>query len=76
MTSGSLRAVLFDVDGTLLDTKYPHAVTWWRHVGCLGHDLGEASDEGQLLEVHQYFDYDGLHSRRNMQVCIVRRGIT
>jgi hypothetical protein len=22
-------AALFDVDGTLVDTNYPHAVTWW-----------------------------------------------
>ncbi len=28
--SGSLRAVLFDVDGTLVDTNYLHAVTWWQ----------------------------------------------
>jgi HAD superfamily hydrolase (TIGR01509 family) len=25
-----LRAVLFDVDGTLVDTNYLHAVTWWQ----------------------------------------------
>jgi HAD superfamily hydrolase (TIGR01509 family) len=28
--SGSLRAVLFDVDGTLVDTNYLHVVTWWQ----------------------------------------------
>jgi HAD superfamily hydrolase (TIGR01509 family) len=28
--SGSLQAVLFDVDGTLVDTNYLHAVTWWQ----------------------------------------------
>jgi beta-phosphoglucomutase-like phosphatase (HAD superfamily) len=28
--SGSLRAVLFDVDGTLVDTNYLHTVTWWQ----------------------------------------------
>jgi HAD superfamily hydrolase (TIGR01509 family) len=27
---GSLRAVLFDVDGTLVDTNYLHTVTWWQ----------------------------------------------
>jgi HAD superfamily hydrolase (TIGR01509 family) len=26
---GTTRAVLFDVDGTLVDTNYLHAVTWW-----------------------------------------------
>jgi HAD superfamily hydrolase (TIGR01509 family) len=28
--SESPRAVLFDVDGTLVDTNYLHAVTWWQ----------------------------------------------
>jgi HAD superfamily hydrolase (TIGR01509 family) len=28
--SQSPRAVLFDVDGTLVDTNYLHAVTWWQ----------------------------------------------
>jgi HAD superfamily hydrolase (TIGR01509 family) len=27
--SESVRAVLFDVDGTLVDSNYLHAVTWW-----------------------------------------------
>jgi Haloacid dehalogenase-like hydrolase len=27
--SRSVRAALFDVDGTLVDTNYLHAVTWW-----------------------------------------------
>ncbi|AEW92648.1 MULTISPECIES: HAD family hydrolase [Streptomycetaceae] len=26
---GAVRAALFDVDGTLVDTNYLHAVTWW-----------------------------------------------
>jgi HAD superfamily hydrolase (TIGR01509 family) len=32
-----VRAALFDVDGTLVDTNYLHAVTWWeafRQAGC------------------------------------------
>ena len=28
--SKPLRAVLFDVDGTLVDTNYLHVVTWWQ----------------------------------------------
>lgn len=28
--SRSVRAALFDVDGTLVDTNYLHAVTWWQ----------------------------------------------
>ena len=27
--SRSVTAALFDVDGTLVDTNYLHAVTWW-----------------------------------------------
>jgi HAD superfamily hydrolase (TIGR01509 family) len=55
--SGSLRAVLFDVDGTLVDTNYLHAVTWWQALAQGGHHvpmadihraIGMGSD--QLLE--------------------------
>jgi HAD superfamily hydrolase (TIGR01509 family) len=35
--SRSPRAVLFDVDGTLLDTNYLHAVTWWQAFAQGGH---------------------------------------
>jgi HAD superfamily hydrolase (TIGR01509 family) len=35
--SGSLRAALFDVDGTLVDTNYLHAVTWWQAFAQGGH---------------------------------------
>jgi HAD superfamily hydrolase (TIGR01509 family) len=35
--NGSLRAVLFDVDGTLVDTNYLHAVTWWQAFAQGGH---------------------------------------
>ena len=28
-SEGPVRAALFDVDGTLVDTNYLHAVTWW-----------------------------------------------
>jgi HAD superfamily hydrolase (TIGR01509 family) len=37
--SGSLRAVLFDVDGTLVDTNYLHAVTWWQALAQGGHHV-------------------------------------
>ncbi|AKT51998.1 HAD family hydrolase [Arsenicicoccus sp. oral taxon 190] len=30
--------VLFDVDGTLLDTNYLHALAWWRALRATGHD--------------------------------------
>ncbi len=35
--SGSVQAVLFDVDGTLIDTNYLHAVTWWQAFAQGGH---------------------------------------
>ncbi len=37
--SDSLTAVLFDVDGTLVDTNYLHAVTWWEAFAQAGHDV-------------------------------------
>src|ERR1700744_6003861 len=35
--SKPLRAVLFDVDGTLVDTNYLHVVTWWQAFAQGGH---------------------------------------
>ena len=35
--SESSRAVLFDVDGTLVDTNYLHVVTWWQAFAQGGH---------------------------------------
>lgn len=52
-----MRAALFDVDGTLVDTNYLHAVTWWQAFAQAGYDvpmtdihhaIGMGSD--QLLE--------------------------
>lgn len=35
-------AVLFDVDGTLIDTNYLHAVTWWEAFAKAGHMVAMA----------------------------------
>ncbi|HEX2047311.1 MAG TPA: HAD family hydrolase [Acidimicrobiales bacterium] len=35
-------AVLFDVDGTLLDTNYFHAIAWWRALQDAGEDIAMA----------------------------------
>ena len=44
MTSKDRAAgVLFDVDGTLVDTTYLHAVTWWEALRQYGHDVTMAS---------------------------------
>lgn len=54
----SVKAVLFDVDGTLVDTSYLHAVSWWEAFAQAGHEvpmarihraIGMGSD--QLLDV-------------------------
>jgi HAD superfamily hydrolase (TIGR01509 family) len=37
--SGTLRAVLFDVDGTLMDTNYLHTVSWWQAFAQGGHHV-------------------------------------
>jgi HAD superfamily hydrolase (TIGR01509 family) len=37
--SDSISAVLFDVDGTLIDSNYLHAVTWWEAFTQRGHDV-------------------------------------
>jgi HAD superfamily hydrolase (TIGR01509 family) len=37
--SASVTAVLFDVDGTLVDSNYLHAVCWWEAFTQAGHDV-------------------------------------
>lgn len=34
------KGVIFDVDGTLLDTNYLHTVAWWQAFRDVGHDVG------------------------------------
>ena len=34
-----MKAVLFDVDGTLVDTNYLHTVAWWEAFARAGHDI-------------------------------------
>jgi HAD superfamily hydrolase (TIGR01509 family) len=38
MTSTKHAGVLFDIDGTLLDTNYLHVLAWWRAFRDAGHD--------------------------------------
>jgi HAD superfamily hydrolase (TIGR01509 family) len=40
--SDTVTAVLFDVDGTLIDSNYLHAVTWWQAFAQAGHDVSMA----------------------------------
>ena len=42
----SRAGILFDVDGTLVDTTYLHAVAWWQAIRKYGHDV-------PMAEVHR-----------------------
>jgi HAD superfamily hydrolase (TIGR01509 family) len=64
--TGAPTAVLFDVDGTLVDSNYLHAVCWWEALIQAGHDvpmarihraIGMGSD--QLLDALLPADRDG-----------------
>ena len=46
--SESVTAVLFDVDGTLVDSNYLHAVTWWGAFSQGGYDVAMA-DIGRAI---------------------------
>ena len=55
--SSTLTAVLFDVDGTLVDSNYLHAVCWWEAFSQAGHDVPMARihrsigmGSGQMLD--------------------------
>jgi HAD superfamily hydrolase (TIGR01509 family) len=55
--STPLSAVLFDVDGTLVDSNYLHAVCWWEAFTQAGHDVPMARihraigmGSGQMLD--------------------------
>jgi HAD superfamily hydrolase (TIGR01509 family) len=37
--TAKVKAVLFDVDGTLVDTNYLHTVAWWEAFAQAGHDV-------------------------------------
>ena len=45
-SEGPVRAALFDVDGTLVDTNYLHAVTWWEAFAQAGHVI-------PMAEIHR-----------------------
>jgi HAD superfamily hydrolase (TIGR01509 family) len=55
--SESVKAVLFDVDGTLVDSNYLHTVSWWEAFGQAGFDVAMADihraigmGSGQMLD--------------------------
>jgi HAD superfamily hydrolase (TIGR01509 family) len=43
MTGARPTCVLFDVDGTLVDTTYIHAVTWWEAMRQHDHDVATSA---------------------------------
>jgi HAD superfamily hydrolase (TIGR01509 family) len=55
--NGKVATALFDVDGTLVDTNYLHAVTWWEAFRQAGHQVSTAEihraigmGSGQMLD--------------------------
>ncbi|WP_026531891.1 HAD family hydrolase [Arthrobacter sp. H41] len=46
MTTSTMRGVLFDVDGTLVDTNYLHTIAWWQAFRRFGHDA-------PMAEIHR-----------------------
>ena len=48
----SVTAALFDVDGTLVDSNYLHAVTWWEAFAQAGYQV-------PMADIHRG-DGDGL----------------
>jgi hypothetical protein len=57
-TEGPVAAALFDVDGTLVDTNYLHAVTWWEAFDQAGYQVPMAQihraigmGSGQMLDM-------------------------
>ncbi|MEG9248968.1 HAD family hydrolase [Arthrobacter sp. Soc17.1.1.1] len=40
--AGGRRGVLFDVDGTLVDSNYQHTLAWWQAFRRFGHDVPAA----------------------------------
>src|SRR5215469_8273116 len=55
--TGTPAAVLFDMDGTLIDSNYLHAVCWWQAFTQAGHDMPMAQihraigmGSGQMLD--------------------------
>jgi HAD superfamily hydrolase (TIGR01509 family) len=60
---GPVRAALFDVDGTLVDTNYLHAVTWWEAFAQAGHvvpmaEIHRAIGMGSGLMLHKLLPQD------------------
>ena len=57
----SVTAVLFDVDGTLIDSNYLHVTTWWEAFRQAGYDVAMLSGgigRGELLEAGAAEVYD------------------
>ncbi|MBG6182242.1 phosphoglycolate phosphatase-like HAD superfamily hydrolase [Arthrobacter sp. CAN_A214] len=52
MTDSPERGVLFDVDGTLVDTNYLHTIAWWQAFRRFGHDA-------PMAEIHRAIGMGG-----------------
>ncbi|BBE23519.1 haloacid dehalogenase [Arthrobacter sp. MN05-02] len=51
-TSGKRHGVLFDVDGTLVDSNYQHTLAWWQAFRRFGHDV-------PMAEIHRAIGMGG-----------------
>ncbi|WDF32552.1 HAD family hydrolase [Arthrobacter agilis] len=51
-TAGVRHGVLFDVDGTLVDSNYQHTIAWWQAFRRFGHDV-------PLAEIHRAIGMGG-----------------
>ncbi|AUZ87661.1 HAD family hydrolase [Arthrobacter sp. TmT3-37] len=51
-TSGRRHGVLFDVDGTLVDSNYQHTLAWWQAFRRFGHDV-------PMAEIHRAIGMGG-----------------
>lgn len=56
---GPRRGVLFDVDGTLIDSSYIHTVAWWRAFRQYGHDV-------PMADIHQLVGMGGARLVENL----------
>lgn len=65
MSCGGVKAILFDCDGTLVDSEYAHYLGWKQALNDLGRDL--------LLE--DYYQYVGKSLKTNAHLIAERLGI-
>ena len=51
-----VSAVLFDVDGTLVDSNYLNTVAWWEAFAQAGHDVQVIDAPGEAMESFEHIE--------------------